>query len=1261
MKNRFINHPIPKQLIQVSVFTLVWMFGFKFCNDLKACPEDWPSTYGVDNLSDQAIEFAQLSCKGQVQISVDQNGEAIISPKMLLTDNHVNYGVFKVFVGQTGQNKVYCSNIGKTITATVIDTTTGMSCWTTLIVEDKLPPTIICRADTISCANNPFEVNYSQFVFSTDNCQTHAMLLADMQLEQFNCLYPRYSMVMHLKWIATDQSGNSSSCIQDIYFKKASVDSIQFPPNDTVYCPNPDLTSTGVPTLFGDTVSHLCNLAASHVDDSIIVCGGMIKITRRWLVVDWCTRAMRSHPQEILVSDTTKPDIVCPRDTVLFTRYNTCTASYLLPAAQVTDVCSGNAGILTAIRVDSSYVVVPGSMLTLSVGLHTLNYIAIDPCGNSDTCTSTIMVRDRISPSLICPPGLVVSLDPRGKIAVTAEFIAARGLVHDNCCIDTIQIRRMTAACGRPQDTLYSDEVYFCCEDVGDTLMLVLKATDCSGNMNFCMIEIYVQDKNPVAPPICPNDLELSCSQDYTDLDLTGRYYVISACLDSIESSYLDDVEIDSCKNGQVIRKFYITYPDGSVDSSCVQLLTILNYYRFDVADIIWARDTILPACAGRSPLDLNSFPTIPEDTCASVYFNFTDLSIEFDPDSCEILKRVWTAYSACTGETARDTQRILLVSLAHSKLTGPRDTTIGNGSGVCSRFINLQSASLSGCDVFATITNSFNSGGANASGNYPVGTTKVIFTAEDSCGIIYDTTTVIVVDLENPAVVCRILFLNMNINDSIKLTARGLLDDYHDNCTASDELLIAFSSSNFNDTCRYITCADLQTIPDTFFFTVFVKDSAGNIGSCIARVHVFDPNNHCTTAVRIGDVNGIIKSTAGLPMSGVQVYLDGLGQERMTDDLGNYHFNRIITNKPYRLQATHNKDWTYGLSTQDIVLLQRHILGVEEFNNPYQWIAADVDKNGRLTTADITWIRKLILGKIDNVPVNESWRFIDEAYKFVNVLNPLADQIDKGILLDGFWQDSLINLRAIKVGDISNEVSNFDEGMEDRLRKVGLNMMNKKYSKGDLIQLELQTDKSLNASGIQFHLQIDPKYLELYQLQLFIDGKENRNLTEDEYNFEDGKLKVSLISNEDVFHWNSGEPVIRFVLRASRSGIISDAIRPGNELRNEIFQDGDVPTPILFSFIEGVDEIPRISEWFADPNPFNELCRMRFHSSSRGQANFYVFELSGKILIQKIIQVHKGMNEILIESNELPGEGSFIYYFKSGDAVEQGNLIKMP
>lgn len=61
------------------------------------------------------------------------------------------------------------------------------------------------------------------------------------------------------------------------------------------------------------------------------------------------------------------------------------------------------------------------------------------------------------------------------------------------------------------------------------------------------------------------------------------------------------------------------------------------------------------------------------------------------------------------------------------------------------------------------------------------------------------------------------------------------------------------------------------------------------------------------------------------------------------------------------------------GLTTLDIIAVQRHILGLEILPKPYGWIAADVNGSGTITTLDIVLMRQVILGmstSFGNVPV---------------------------------------------------------------------------------------------------------------------------------------------------------------------------------------------------------------------------------------------------------------------------------------------------
>lgn len=108
------------------------------------------------------------------------------------------------------------------------------------------------------------------------------------------------------------------------------------------------------------------------------------------------------------------------------------------------------------------------------------------------------------------------------------------------------------------------------------------------------------------------------------------------------------------------------------------------------------------------------------------------------------------------------------------------------------------------------------------------------------------------------------------------------------------------------------------------------------------------------------------------------------------SDKIGEYIFVDLPEGEDYKLRPIKNDDISNGVSTADIVLMQKHILGLQRFNSVYQYIAADVNNSHSITAADISELRKLILG-ITNTFSNgtESWSFIKKSTVFDNPENP--------------------------------------------------------------------------------------------------------------------------------------------------------------------------------------------------------------------------------------------------------------------------------
>jgi hypothetical protein len=77
------------------------------------------------------------------------------------------------------------------------------------------------------------------------------------------------------------------------------------------------------------------------------------------------------------------------------------------------------------------------------------------------------------------------------------------------------------------------------------------------------------------------------------------------------------------------------------------------------------------------------------------------------------------------------------------------------------------------------------------------------------------------------------------------------------------------------------------------------------------------------------------------------------------------------------------------GITSLDLALIRRHILGVQSFATPFKMIAADVNKTSSITALDIAMITNVILGT-SNTFNNRRWAFVrsDQALNTSNAFS---------------------------------------------------------------------------------------------------------------------------------------------------------------------------------------------------------------------------------------------------------------------------------
>ncbi|MEZ4965899.1 MAG: HYR domain-containing protein [Saprospiraceae bacterium] len=661
-------------------------------------------------MSINAGAYAQctLVCNNLVQVSLDGDCASEVTPDMVLEGGGCPNGVLQVqakinnvWVPASGNFIASAANINQTIQVRVRDLVSGNMCWGYIHVEDKLAPVLSCENINLNCAVTTYSPDYllNELGFSQaypvvdDNCGSFSLTFVDTWNDltcsgSINGLSDISAYVKRV-WTAVDQSGNQGSCTQFIYFERRHVTQIQLPSDITVGCENPVTTpsATGVPYVleFGQQFpvypsNTFCELNATYSDQLLPICDGTYKILRTWTIYDWCLPTTPNPPstnplyhiQIIKVEDNSGPVIDCPVDMTVNTNPWDCESDFDLPDVVVTDNCSRLESIEAkwtangvGYSLTGSFSNFPGNNLwdpdtlgvlgyaqNLPIGVTEMTYIITDNCGNSSVCTFNITVADDTPPTAACDQHTQVSLGVSGMALVNASTFDDGS--YDNCSPDVyFKARRMdTSAC--QDNNMFFDQVKFCCEDVGDTIMVIFRVYDVpvpagpvdldyeEWHSNDCMVEVYVDDKlKPTCTP--PAHVTVSCEAFDPSLWAYGTATATdNCCIDTITVSNNFNLFDTLCNKGTITRTFR-AFDCGGQSSQCTQRI-VVNYEQDYF--VKFPNDVIVTVCDGTG---MYGEPSFFGKDCELLGVSFEDEIFTVVPDACYKIERTWTVINWCT------------------------------------------------------------------------------------------------------------------------------------------------------------------------------------------------------------------------------------------------------------------------------------------------------------------------------------------------------------------------------------------------------------------------------------------------------------------------------------------------------------------------------------------------------------------------------------------------------------------------------------
>ena len=1265
-----------------------------------------------------------VACSDRLQVPLGVNCETILTPQTVYTDGGVDCPGTKNLILRQGTEVItqavdeiameFGPYVGSFLSLTVIDDDTDVSCTTVLEIVDNISPSIVCPDTMITCLGDT-SVAAIGYPTIEDNCSSTLTLTYSDEVIESDCNDTGIRVITR-SWTLRDSSGNGAACTQNIVVERPDFSDIEFPENLVLACDMPDASPeiTGYPLIDSVRVqtSSPCGLNVSYMDDTTMTNGGLgMVILREWFVLRPCDGASTTNEQIIEVKDTVAPVFTCPEPFTVGTLVGECAARVTLPVPTISDNCDPNATFFVETSYNKTGI---GPHGDVPIGIHSVRYVAIDAFGKTSECRTTFEVVDNEQPTAVCDDEVIVSLVD-GGVAIARARVFDEGST-DNC-IDQLYfkaIRQETGACmdlngddSFREDGIqewYDDFVFFCCEDSDtdgiDISMRVFTVDpgdgpvdpdrmrnggDLVGKFNQCDLIVTIQDR--IRPQItCPPPVTVDCREVRSDLSVYGSPTVSKTCGFTLDSLVVEDLDI--CGTGSIYRTFTATSLN-EIDASCTQLITIENRIALVDSNITWPLDYETNVCGAEiEPEDLPEDydePIIDYESCSLVAVSQRDERFELSPGCFKVL-RYWSVIDWCQyGEYSEEgrfdhRQTIKVQDDTPPMISCPSDITVGINNGSCdSAFVSIPApVATDNCSAEVDFSNGSPFGAdddADASGTYPLGKTTVRFTASDRCGNLSDCTVdITVVDDVAPAPVCIEGLVAQLSADDGAITASVMAEIFlvnrnFDECHADEEITISIRRAIDNptgpptgQTTLTFTCDDMgeQDIE------LWITDENNNSDYCVTTVEIQDNNNICTQGAPMGFIAGSIITESGKEVENAVIsVMNTTPFATMTDVDGAFMVDNIAFGARLSLVPSKEDDLMNGVSTMDMIIMSKHILGLEPISSPYSLIAADIDGSGGISTLDLIRLRKLVLNEADEFPNGvSSWRFIDADFEFPEGENPLRVDFPELKNVESF-DSGLGNVRfiGVKVGDVNGTVkpNSILQGQGRTTNgDIVMRTQNRRFEAGETFTTEIYSEDLFNLIAFQFTLDYDERLIELVD---FTPG----DLPEmNEANFSLLQMGKGLITTS----WNEQNTVLTIekgticalTFRAIRSGDLYTALELNSDPTvAEAYNYNSDPMQVLLQFVDEVGASVNNSDFHLyqnHPNPFQAYTKIGFVMPKRAKAALSIYDLAGKKIYQHSGDFNKGYNELELSSAILPAHGLYYYRLESDEFSSTRKMI---
>jgi hypothetical protein len=1129
--------------------------------------------------------------------------------------------------------------------------------------------------------------------------------------------------------------------------------------------------------------SDYCGTLEVFYNDRVfpLACG--TKILRDWTVVNDCTGLVSTHTQVIRITDTEAPVFMDPESIVARTKAYICESDIAVPAIMhLEDNCDAypkwwvttTAGILVGDVNKNGYVDYNETWYIMGapMGEYQICYHAIDNCGNQLTKCAALTVIDGVPPIPVCEQFKQVSLTAYGHAKVFAYDYDSGSF--DNCNPVWFKVLRVNADLvydgGCPDlngddntktatnDVWYDDEVYFCCEDVGNQVMVSLRVFDKDpgvgpvnpsrmlpggdlyGHYNDCWNMTLIECKIPPVLTCLP--MEITCEESLDPNDNPKLWPgVVSLC--GVELEYSDSRDNSTC-GANITRTWTATGCDKT--TTCKQTIKVVGTTDFDPCTIVFPSDksahcTNELADGGKPTWDENPCNVVTSEIIHEDTFKFVD-------GACYKILREWAVIDWCVYEPNtgaednldqvtsarkfncnalvqdgyyRYTQILMVYDLIPPKIA-VEDQCVATTD--CNAYNVTMTATASdtcntneefwwkyivvNMDTWETVQYSYNYvpkplGGVAGKRSLdkldkvvegklqlidaaPIGNYRVTWTVGDGCGNATSKDQYFTIaDKKAPTPLMVDIATAVMENGMVELKARwfdkggcgdGCISSF-DNCTPQAGLYFTFTpmipnlwnnptawanqyaqyGRNFFDPatgaisteakyftgaahawypasrssqrvflCDYVEEANYSTTIQIYVWDQFALDAECDDGN-YDFANVIVNFNHCE-----GPVTPLVSGTVAIEnMTMKATYNEG---DFTTLTNNSSYTVGVEANQSYKVSGTKDTDFLNGVTTLDLVIIQKYLLGLKSITDPKLILAADINNNGEVTAADLLEARKVILGTKERF-TNNSWVAVD----------PITSARERDVNV-GTSNVSGIDFDVVKIGDMNKTANALESRSSNSVR---LMLDDASVEVGQVVEIPFYAEDFTSVYGAQFTMNLSGMTLE----EVVSGGL---NIEASNYNVVNGNLIVSF-NDANGIEMSDGTVLFTLKVRSNVEGNISNVLDINDSvLRSEIYTGKDLEINRVEIGYRNIDVSYALYQ--NEPNPFVTNTVIGFELPTATDYTMTVYDVTGKELMVKRGSGVAGYNAVTVTNKEVNVNGVLYYRLESNDFTATKKMI---